>query len=985
MGGIPSTNALPLTQTLLLVGCSDGTLKCFDRALGKTMKSIKGLGKGDWMVQLIPANPLDQSLASKRMLTVTKKGAAYLIDIEVGENGAVEIKPPLARFVGGWPENTDPILEFSLIKYDAARDWIVWFQPHSPSSVLYVWNLHALRKDFVLADPKLGGVKPDPTLHIPIQGNGHLIDPIQQAGAAWGDSSTTLLFVNVSPTTGTLLLQAVMMPFTVQAQHTSQAVQSVTILEAHLPDLLARDAGIMDLETQEIIDQLNGTLRIHSVRTQSLGPSSNELLIGTNLGILLMQFPVPPLNGARHIHFGAGLGSLGKSILTVQGSDVMYASLDTLIANPVGFLEPKNLVDVYNSPLPVHMPVESQRKRLFRTGTYSLIHSPSGTFVTLLWHAEYKYEILHIPSLLQRVGQVRGMNKAPDTRSACVASDVGVTDFAWVGDQDIFAVLHVPGWHDLAAELTPPEDEVTQSSGGIAVLGASVKNVAQTATLAATSIKTIATNKTVNKGLQKASFGLLGRKKKKGKDQNDDDASELFSNASTLGSMSVSTSVTTEAKAKKRYVELRQLIGVDPQAVELSHSVAPATSSTIGELSIRGGKRNIPIALFGGPVLCVGTRSEDNHSEEGSAQFYSTKKGEKGDRAAAYSATGPTIPFPDMCAWDDDGRMCAVATDCRVAIYLLDGSNFVLLGAVRISSPSLPTAQISSLKFVHGALFCCTWNSVHLVLMGSLTHEICRLDSYLLASSDVPILSSDGLNPNDDASLRFAGTLAPTPVCLPLIQPAVLGFQSGSLIVSSLRGVFAIPLHHPIVRIGLLLCSGQVERATKWLDAIPDCDHESMAQFLERRGYVDLALKYLPGISLETVVDLSMRYGDLPRLVEVVETFGARGLRAIDMGRGLSDNAFTGESNPQTVIVCVGAYLLGHGQIEVVRRLASECLRYDDEQGRKDAFFLGALMLPVNESDANRVISRAVESCSDDWIIGKFVREFILKKVPPRM
>jgi hypothetical protein len=111
-----------------------------------------------------------------------------------------------------------------------------------------------------------------------------------------------------------------------------------------------------------------------------------------------------------------------------------------------------------------------------------------------------------------------------------------------------------------------------------------------------------------------------------------------------------------------------------------------------------------------------------------------------------------------------------------------------------------------------------------------------------------------------------------------------------------------------------------------------------------------------------------------------VETYGARGLRAIDMGRGVSIGIFGPESDINSVTVCVGAYLLAHGRLEVVRRLASECLRLD-EQGKKDAFFLGALLLPVDKSDASRLIHRAVEQTDDmqDWLVGKFVHDFVMK------
>jgi len=202
------------------------------------------------------------------------------------------------------------------------------------------------------------------------------------------------------------------------------------------------------------------------------------------------------------------------------------------------------------------------------------------------------------------------------------------------------------------------------------------------------------------------------------------------------------------------------------------------------------------------------------------------------------------------------------------------------------------------------------------------------------------------------------------------------GYQSGSLIVSTVRGIIAIPLSHPLLRIGTLLAAGQSVRATKWFDAVPDSDHEELATFLERRGYPELATD-LPGLSLETMIDCAMRYGEVDRLEHLVDTFGVSGLRSIDMGRGLSSSIFGPEEYGQSVIVCVGGYLLGHGRFEVVKRLAAECLQYGE--AKKDAFVLAALMLKV-DADAKRLASRAVHDIgpdADSWAMGSYARNHI--------
>lgn len=55
----------------------------------------------------------------------------------------------------------------------------------------------------------------------------------------------------------------------------------------------------------------------------------------------------------------------------------------------------------------------------------------------------------------------------------------------------------------------------------------------------------------------------------------------------------------------------------------------------------------------------------------------------------------------------------------------------------------------------------------------------------------------------------------------------------------------------------------------------------------------------------------------------------------------------------------VSAYLLSQGKAELVRRLATECLR-SGEEGRQEAFVLASLLLTVDEADARRLVKRAV-------------------------
>jgi hypothetical protein len=173
-------------------------------------------------------------------------------------------------------------------------------------------------------------------------------------------------------------------------------------------------------------------------------------------------------------------------------------------------------------------------------------------------------------------------------------------------------------------------------------------------------------------------------------------------------------------------------------------------------------------------------------------------------------------------------------------------------------------------------------------------------------------------------------------------------------------------------------CLRQIESAVKWLEAIPPSDHETLAAFLERQGRPELVMA-LTGLSLETAIDFAMRYGYVSQLEDIVDDVGARGLRFIDMGRGIARGIFGPASNfgENSFVVCVGAYLLAHGRTERVRRLASECLRLGEE-GKKDAFALASIMLSIDPNDARRILRSAVEGVpDDDWLVAAFAKTFI--------
>jgi hypothetical protein len=430
------------------------------------------------------------------------------------------------------------------------------------------------------------------------------------------------------------------------------------------------------------------------------------------------------------------------------------------------------------------------------------------------------------------------------------------------------------------------------------------------------------------------------------------------------------TAASEHLERKYPWVELRVLVGTSAGA---DGTASTTTASNLGQLTLRSGNRNPPSVLFGGPVLCVGSKLDE--SDEGLAYFYTKKKGQEEESAAVYVSSGPAFPCPDIVAWDDDGRLCAVVIQGRVSVYLSDEPSFVILGTTRVGSASDVNAEVISCRFIHGVLYCTTRSSVQCIFLGDLDGGVCHLDSFILASSDVPTFPSKTV-------VTDYHSLTPPTIPMPLNHPEVLGYQGGSLILSTVSGIVALPLGFPLLRIGTLIAAGSEHhsKAERWFNAVPNCDHEVLATFLERRGVPEMALQ-LPGISLETIVDISMRFGYVDTLEEAVETYGLDGLRAIDMSRGVSANIFGPEEYGTSIVVCVGAYLLSYGRVELVRRLATECLA-SGEDGKQDAFILAGLLLSVNANDAKRVLQRSVEDVDEEkWVIGSFVRNHIIGKL----
>ena len=563
----------------------------------------------------------------------------------------------------------------------------------------------------------------------------------------------------------------------------------------------ARDESIGILKFV-LNDKSRTRIKITSVTVSRSRP--DWVILATNIGILVVNLVFDEemlLTGSHHVMFPMGRGN---GLVSIEGSSVYGSMLvDPLVSSGIlhsgalsslrpsvpissssGRMLQNGKVLVYESPQPLHTSnyFQSRPVRI----PPRLLLSPSGKYLCLFWHAENRYEILHMGSLADTI---RKPNRDTKTSGFSPAVDSGcdVLSFAWVGNQDSFALL------------CPPE---------------------------------MIKDDNTKKVKMRSSVGVLGGMN------------------TVLNENKVDDNIHYDPAKFKPRVELKVLVGVNADAVEFSVSIAAATAIFLGSISLRG--RHAPTCLFGGPILCVGsfTQDKDTSQRDGMSYFYCLRPNAEDNRASSYTSVGPALPYPDMVVWDDDGGLCAMVVGRRIAIYRADAQHFILLGTGCLGTKGDLDPRVQSVKFVHGVLYCTTEKSVQCIFLGNLYNEseVCETDTFTLASIDSPLLS---------ASPR---SITPTQIQMSLLWPSILGYHQGVLLVSSTHGLFGVSMNQSILRIGALLSAGQIGKAQKWIESIHPSKHEHLAHFLSRRGAADLAIQ-LPGLSIETIVDLCVRYG----------------------------------------------------------------------------------------------------------------------------
>lgn len=532
---ILSNAVVAVARTKVLLAFADGSLKVYDwktKAVvqaarwSSSNKSSQATVKGftdnpkttDYVVTILPANPYSYNpkeamgtttsegtkkkgnKKSKRQLIIciTKKSIAYLCDLK-----EIDTKPPLAKMEVDFTASASTEQTFS--RYDAFRDLFFWASPSkNHKSKLFVWDLSIVMNYLKEVEASLGSSKkkdkpsgttlqPEPVLitQLPYEMSSHSLYPGWIHKSFPSDSVACLvatrdgeLQVTVSPLYNT--------GSTLKAPFQATVIWSVKLSGVMIRDLRLKERDSFgDFEGSSSASTIQPRFKVQSVHCSPLQDPS-VVFVGSSIGIQMVQLQdgLTGLScpGTRYVYFNANTGNMGKSVLSVQGSQLSYSPLDSPPldneasnsssltgrdkSNPIGKMEyhiagfsigggggsntiissltksatkpgsaAHNVTSiVYESPPPLHLPMEIRNKRSVRSPP-QFLKSPSGKFVCCLWTEEMRYELLKVSVLLE---SVTDRNRNGRGKSPMVASGTGVASFAWVGDDDVFCLLYDP-------------------------------------------------------------------------------------------------------------------------------------------------------------------------------------------------------------------------------------------------------------------------------------------------------------------------------------------------------------------------------------------------------------------------------------------------------------------------------------------------------------------------------------------------------------
>ena len=447
----------------------------------------------------------------KLVICFTKKSVAYLCYVPNKDSNrnsdSNKMIRPMARLEGGAvPMGEDSVvgsMEHVTVRYDAVRDLLFWMVPSKNNKTkLFVWDIATIvanvdeRNDHASKNSKSKQKRqsflqqsipqPDPILitQFSYEGKSHMIFP------GWLHESFPSDSVACLAVTKDGELQLSVAPLHNSGSSMKTPFPAATVWTINLSQVMVRDLQLSPEDSNH-----HPRFKVQSVKCASPLQDSSTLFVGTTIGILriklldgLVGIASP---GTRFVHFNANFGTMGKSVLSVQGSQISYSALESPLSPLDGninnsnnegsscwTLDKTNLIGkmeyyygngtnggggdfvssltgsvntnkgkiasvVYDSHQPLHLPAEVRSKGTVRLPP-RFLPSPSGRFVCCMWLEEMRYEILIVSNLLESVSQGRRRSLGHHSNNPLAASGTGVASFAWVGDSDVFCLLYDP-------------------------------------------------------------------------------------------------------------------------------------------------------------------------------------------------------------------------------------------------------------------------------------------------------------------------------------------------------------------------------------------------------------------------------------------------------------------------------------------------------------------------------------------------------------
>ncbi|GFH56232.1 hypothetical protein CTEN210_12708 [Chaetoceros tenuissimus] len=491
---IPTSKPIPVLSTnLIAVGCSDGAMRFYSLVDGKIVKSVRGPnGRSDPVIHIVAVQPYRSGVQyDMKLLTVCASGTGYVWDMSIMFKAErvklFKIRSPLVKLdvydALKRIDSSSGLGKVDLYKVHYCSDrnmlyWVVQQQGGVTKTMVIVWewNLDNIFELVRIHDmekhqsptrtnvPKTNIMtplfEPSKIVQIPslekIGGEGE--EPVDIKNLITGlihpcFSEVAIMSLTVSSHGDLVIFGSNRFGNKKEKEEQKKSLDLELSKVYYKFPIQSIAASSTDEKIQNFMEHLkNGKLQVKGIMNSRGRP--DWLNIVTNAGILVMKLcfgETTLLAGSHHVAFPVGRGN---GLITVEDSNV-YSSIamdsqstvgipsmnQTMIDGPNQQLGQRNKTLVYVAPPPQNMPSEFQARPVRMPPL--ILPSPSGKFLCLFWNEENKYEILHMESLtnpIKKPTRDHGKTGFPP------AVDFGfdVLSFAWVGDEDTYALLYPP-------------------------------------------------------------------------------------------------------------------------------------------------------------------------------------------------------------------------------------------------------------------------------------------------------------------------------------------------------------------------------------------------------------------------------------------------------------------------------------------------------------------------------------------------------------